>query len=194
MGPRLFNPANLFSFLRISLVPLFAGLMLQGHLGAAFWVYAAAALTDWVDGWMARRFGWTTPLGAMLDPLGDKLVVLSAVLMLAALKQIPAWIAVLALAREILMISGMLLLARYAGQNTIKNAVHSTTFGKTASALVMACLCLALAGAAGLLNQAWHTGILWGLGAAVVVNFISGLDYAAAGFRLYARLQKGEKP
>ena len=194
MPAPLFNPANLFSLARILLVPLFVWLTLEDYHVAALWVFVFASLTDWVDGWLARRFGWVTPLGVVLDPIGDKLVVLSASIVLAALKEIPAWMAAVAVGREVLMVSGIVLLATYADKNNIRRAVNSTIFGKVCSALVMAGLALVLAHLAGLFPPGWERPLEWGLGTALVLNFVSGVDYAVAGFRYYGHYRDEEKP
>src|SRR6185369_897592 len=73
-----YNPANLLSLGRVTLVPVFVVLMKEGRELAAFACFFAASLTDFLDGWVARRFGWQTRLGEFIDPLGDKMLTLSA--------------------------------------------------------------------------------------------------------------------
>lgn len=97
---------NLLTLLRILAIPL-VGWLLSNPGPEAAWiamfVYLAASLTDFLDGWIARRFGLVTPLGKLLDPLADKLLVISALIMLAVLDRkpdIPGWILVVIVGRE----------------------------------------------------------------------------------------------
>ena len=97
---------NLLTLLRILAIPLVGWLLT--HPGpreawTAMFVYLVASLTDFFDGWIARRFGLVTALGKLLDPLADKLLVISALLMLAVLDRkpgIPGWILVVIVGRE----------------------------------------------------------------------------------------------
>lgn len=97
---------NLLTFLRILAIPLLGWLLtFPGRRAAwtAMFVFLAASLTDILDGWIARRFGLVTALGKLLDPLADKLLVISALLMLAVLDRqpgIPGWILVVIVGRE----------------------------------------------------------------------------------------------
>ncbi|MSP73791.1 MAG: CDP-diacylglycerol--glycerol-3-phosphate 3-phosphatidyltransferase [Myxococcales bacterium] len=67
----------------------------------AAWLYSAATLTDFFDGWLARRWGLETVMGRFLDPLADKLIVMSMLIMLVPLHRVPAWMVVVVLTREI---------------------------------------------------------------------------------------------
>ena len=97
---------NILTFLRILAIPLLGWLLTHpgpGWAWTAMFVYLAASLTDFFDGWIARRFGLVTALGKLLDPLADKLLVISALLMLAVLPRqpgIPGWILVVIVGRE----------------------------------------------------------------------------------------------
>lgn len=97
---------NLLTLLRILAIPLLGWLLTYpGERAAwtAMFVYLAASLTDVLDGWIARRFGLVTALGKLLDPLADKLLVISALLMIAVMDRepgIPGWILVIIVGRE----------------------------------------------------------------------------------------------
>lgn len=97
---------NLLTFLRILAIPLVGWLLTYPgprQAWTAMFVYLAASLTDFLDGWIARRFGLVTTLGKLLDPLADKLLVISTLLMLAVLDRkpdIPGWILVIIVGRE----------------------------------------------------------------------------------------------
>ena len=97
------NVPNLLTFGRILIIPLFIYLAYQANPLASLLagaLFAIAAITDVVDGWLARRLGLVTVIGKFLDPLADKLIVLAAMVMLVRLGRFPAWVAILLLSRE----------------------------------------------------------------------------------------------
>src|SRR5437016_10387744 len=113
----LLNAPNLMTLGRIALVPLFLYLLAyenrrNSFLAAA--IYAGCALSDWVDGWLGRVSNKVTTLGKFLDPLADKVIVLSALVMLVRLGRAPLWVVVVILAREFL-ISGVRTIAAAEG-------------------------------------------------------------------------------
>lgn len=97
---------NLLTFLRILAIPVVGWLLTYPgprQAWTAMFVYLAASLTDFLDGWIARRYGLVTTLGKLLDPLADKLLVISTLLMLAVMHRepgIPGWILVIIVGRE----------------------------------------------------------------------------------------------
>ncbi|MGF1468574.1 MAG: CDP-diacylglycerol--glycerol-3-phosphate 3-phosphatidyltransferase [Sandaracinaceae bacterium] len=124
---------NLLTLLRIALIPLVLWLVWLGTPRASFWgamVYALSAITDFVDGWLARRWGEVSLLGAFLDPLADKLLVMALLVLLVDLGRAPAWAVIVILARElavtslraIAMSQGLSLAARASGKE--KTAVQ----------------------------------------------------------------------
>jgi len=100
------NLANALTLSRVLLVPVLAYLLAHGEYRPALWVFLAAGLSDALDGFVARRFNQITRVGAILDPLADKFVIVSAVLMLAWLDLLPPLIAVLVIARDITIVGG----------------------------------------------------------------------------------------
>ncbi len=107
LAARLRHVPNLLTLVRIAAIPLVVWLLSDPSrrtADIAFVVYCAASLTDFFDGYIARRYGLTTALGQLLDPLADKLLVVSALVMLALLDRtpsIPAWLLVLIIGREL---------------------------------------------------------------------------------------------
>lgn len=113
----LFNLPNLLTMGRIVAIPLVMLLIWRGEpkdCVYAGWLYSAATLTDFFDGWLARRQGLVTVMGKFLDPLADKLVVMAMLVMLVALHRVPAWLVVLILARE-MTINGLRSIASVEG-------------------------------------------------------------------------------
>ena len=105
-------PLNLptaFTWLRILLIPVFVGvyylpdawLAPAGKNWLAMSVFAIAAITDWLDGYLARKLGLASAFGAFLDPVADKLMVASALIVLVALGRAEAWLAIIIIGREI---------------------------------------------------------------------------------------------
>lgn len=95
---------NILTFLRIVLIPPVMWLMLEETPVANFFatiLFTVAAVTDWLDGWLARRQGLESLLGKLLDPLADKLIVNAVLVLAAELGRIPGWFVVLLLSREI---------------------------------------------------------------------------------------------
>lgn len=106
MRTGLLNLPNLLTLGRIGAIPLLLILMLFDTPAAGFWaaaVFTLASLTDWIDGWLARRWQVVTVLGKFLDPLADKLIVMAALIMLIPMGRLPAWAVFLILAREMIV-------------------------------------------------------------------------------------------
>jgi cardiolipin synthase len=72
----------------------------------ALGLFIVAGLSDGLDGWIARRFNWTTTLGAMLDPIGDKLLMTTSYLLLGWLGDLPAWLVILVILRDVIIVTG----------------------------------------------------------------------------------------
>ena len=101
VSDRVFTLPNVLSMLRLVGVPLFLWLILAGHDGWALAVLALSGVSDYLDGKIARRFGLVSRVGQLLDPLADRLYILSTLLGLAWREIIPWWLVVVLLAREV---------------------------------------------------------------------------------------------
>jgi len=102
----LLNLPNLLTLARIAAIPLLVVIMLDDSREASIWaaaLFGAAAATDFIDGWLARKWGVVTVLGKFLDPLADKLIVMAALIMLIPYDRVPAWAVFLLLAREMVV-------------------------------------------------------------------------------------------
>lgn len=106
MEARFFNLPNAITLLRIFLIPIFILLLISPSpfkaIVAAL-VFCLASLTDWLDGYIARRSGQITKLGILLDPIADKLLIASALILLVDMDRIPSWIAVVIIGREMVV-------------------------------------------------------------------------------------------
>ena len=90
-------------------VPVIFWLLLNDHPQIAFYVFLAAGVSDGVDGYLAKRFKWTSELGAYLDPLADKILIVSIYIALAVSAQIPLWLVIAVVSRDILILLAVLL-------------------------------------------------------------------------------------
>jgi cardiolipin synthase len=109
-GSATFTLANFITFLRLCAVPVAVWLVLRGEFLAAFWLFAAAGASDALDGWLARRNG-PTRLGAMIDPIADKALLVSMFVTLAVVHVLPDWLAILVVFRDVVIVGGVLALS-----------------------------------------------------------------------------------
>ena len=121
------NAPNYLSLARILAIPALVIVMLTDFEErdlVAFAIFAFASLTDWLDGWLARRKKMVTVLGQLLDPTADKLLIASAIICLVDLGRVPAWAAIIIIGREI-AVTGFRAMASSKGVN-----IPASAFGK----------------------------------------------------------------
>jgi CDP-diacylglycerol--glycerol-3-phosphate 3-phosphatidyltransferase len=164
--------ADQLTLARAASVPLVVALFAVDFQGHDYWatgVFAVAMATDWFDGRIARRQGRTSPLGSLLDPIADKLLVLATLIVLIDQGVFDAWMVAAIVARE-LLISGLRLAAIERG--VVITARDLGKWKTWAQALA--------AGIGGLeAGGAWDADIAkWALVVALVLTWVSGLDYA----------------
>jgi CDP-diacylglycerol--glycerol-3-phosphate 3-phosphatidyltransferase len=170
------NPANLVTFARIGMIPIFMIFMYlagnESQMSIASWLalatYSIASLSDYLDGYLARRFNTITPLGQFLDPLADKLLVAAALMALIAFKGFPLWAAALIVFREVAIVA--LRSAAMSRGNAMPASRHAKH--KTSVQLVMVLAWLFPRRGANVLVQ---DVLVYG---AVLITVISGLRYA----------------
>lgn len=97
------NIANKLTLLRIIMIPLFVFLLLEGYSLWALIVFASAAFTDFLDGYLARKYNLITNFGKFMDPLADKLLVTSALVCFVQLGLLNAWVVIIILSREFIV-------------------------------------------------------------------------------------------
>jgi cardiolipin synthase (CMP-forming) len=100
---------NLITLARILLTPLFIIFLIQGRYKQALWVFLLAGLSDMADGLIARAWQQKSPLGALLDPLADKLLMGSSFITLSIYRLIPPWLTVIVLSRDVVLVLGVVL-------------------------------------------------------------------------------------
>ena len=100
---------NLITLGRILLVPVVVWAITAGEMRVAFVLFLAAGITDAVDGFLAKRFGMATELGAYLDPLADKAMLVSIYVALGITDAVPRWLVILVVSRDIMIVSAVIL-------------------------------------------------------------------------------------
>ena len=108
--------ANWLTILRIVLIPVFVLLLVYRRPGVALLVFSLAALTDMLDGYVARRRGSQSRLGAFLDPMADKLLLTASFITLTQLKFLPPWITIVVISRDVILVVGALLIHMLGGR------------------------------------------------------------------------------
>jgi cardiolipin synthase (CMP-forming) len=172
------NIPNLLTLARILLVPVAIWLIISNAYAAAFFVLVAAGVTDALDGFLAKRFGWTTQLGAYLDPLADKLLLVSTFIALGLQLLLPAWLVIMVVTRDILIVSAVLLSA-VIGENL---EVRPVAISKLNTVVQIALALLILAGAGFSFD--------WQIAQMVATYATALLTVASAGVYLWGWLQR----
>ena len=132
MASRILTPANQITILRLAFIPVFAILVVDQRYRGALAVLSAAALSDVVDGTVARLLKQETPLGAALDPIADKLLMTTAYLTLAFRDVLPWWLTILVISRDAAIIITTLLISLVAGYRPFRpsNLGKASTVGQ----------------------------------------------------------------
>lgn len=166
---------NALCILRMLLVVPIAWLLSAGEYQLTLWVFALAGLTDGLDGFLAKRFGWTSELGKILDPLADKTLLVSVFITLAALGIVPMWLAITAVLRDVTITAGAI---SYNALYGYPNG-NPTLISKINTGCQILYLLLAVAAKAGAdsFDSVADTALIV-LGALVfVTTVVSGIDY-----------------
>lgn len=173
---------NAISFMRILLIAPILLLIIAGEYGTALMLFVIAGGSDGVDGYLAVKFGWQTRLGALLDPVADKLLVTGMFITLASMDLIPVWLTTIVILRDVVIFGGAI------AYNYLIEPVQGepSQVSKLNTALQLLFLLFVLSRA----GFGWPDEItITLLGAAVLVTVvISGVDYV---WRWSGRARKG---
>nr|WP_323742878.1 MULTISPECIES: CDP-alcohol phosphatidyltransferase family protein [unclassified Rathayibacter] len=186
---RIWTVPNVLSMVRLALVPMFLVLVVSGEDALALLTLVASSLTDYLDGWIARRFDQMTRLGRLLDPAADRLYIFATVLGLASRGLVPWWLVAVLLARDLLLIVLAVILANH-GYGPLP--VHH--LGKFATFCLFYALPLIMLGQAfpdlapGSLPLAWAFA-LWG----AFLYWWAGIVYAIQTRHLVLGVRGGER-
>ncbi len=193
MGP--LTTANKITIARIIMVPLFVLSLIEytasgrdGFRWLAIGVFFLAAVGDGVDGWVARRFNQRTEMGALLDPLADKLLLVLGLVVLsldhgARLDRVPLWLTITVLARDVMLLVLLVLVNYLVGRGTVRPHL----VGKLATVLQMTCVLWALlrldAGA-----------LYWWAAGAAACTAVSGFIYLGDGIAMLRQPKPASPP
>ncbi len=169
------TPANQLTLLRMFLIPAFVILVVYGYLGWALTVFVTAGITDALDGVIARRSGQKTTLGAWLDPMADKLLLVSTFIVLTLpglglANRLPIWLTVLIISRDVGIVLTVAIVKLAVGRRTFQPSIY----GKTATATY-----IVTAVAAMIFNYRGYHSVIVDLGivASLAITLISGFHY-----------------
>ena len=138
------NLPNLITIARILLVPVVVWAIASREMQIAFLLFLIAGVSDAIDGFLAKRFGMSSELGAYLDPLADKVLIVSIYIALGITEAIPRWIVILVVSRDILIIGGVML-AWFLGKAVRVKPVLVSKLN-TVAQIALACVVLAALG------------------------------------------------
>ncbi|HME06987.1 MAG TPA: CDP-diacylglycerol--glycerol-3-phosphate 3-phosphatidyltransferase [Bryobacteraceae bacterium] len=175
------NLPNTLTLARIFLVPLLVAALVQQNFYfswngqrmlanefLALIVFLAAAATDLLDGYLARRWGQVTTVGTLLDPIADKLLISSALIALVEIHRVPAWMVILIVGREF-AVSGLRSIAAAEGYT-----IHASELGKTKMAIQVLAISLVIIG---IHYPAWNPAALISMWGALIFAMLSAVDY-----------------
>lgn len=190
---KLMNLPNVLTLARIAAVPIVVVLMMFESKENCFWaaaIFSLAAITDWLDGYLARKWQIVTVLGKFLDPLADKLVVMGALIMLIPHDRVPAWAVFVILARE-MVVTGLRSIASSEGI-----VIAASSLGKYKTIFQM----VAIIGLLLHYKYYWFFGVqldflhpsmhntgLFFFYVSLVLTIWSGVDYFAKFFKVFAK-------
>ena len=166
---------NLLSLLRMGIIPLFVIAMLNGQPGRALLLFVVAGVTDALDGLIARFWNQSSVLGMYLDPMADKLLLVTAYVMLSVpslnpVSSIPVWVTVLVIARDVLIVVVALVLHLAQGVGRFP----PTLLSKLNTVLQVSTVIVVLATASWPRLEGFATGLIF---AVPIFTLLSGLDY-----------------
>lgn len=168
---------NILTLIRILLTPLFVILLLKGMYTAALLVFAMAGITDGLDGFVARYFDQRTVLGAYLDPVADKLLLITAFVGLAVQKIIPGWVTVIVITRDLIICLGIAIITLTEKSYEVSPSIIS----KCTTVVQIATVLLTLLGfqVVGILSL--RDAFFW---ITAIITTLSGLHYIYIGMQI----------
>lgn len=188
------NLPNLLTLLRIFFVPLLVAALLAEDLGVnwarlvpvsrelfALGIFLAAAATDLIDGYFARRWRQVTTVGTLLDPIADKLLISAALISLVEIQRVPAWMVILIIGREF-AVTGLRSIAAASGF-----MIHASDLGKTKMVTQVAAIALVIGGIRWPQLVEYGRFAMW---AVVVFGFVSAVGYFA---KFWRKVDEGVK-
>lgn len=171
------NLPNYITLFRVILIPFFINLMIYGYYREALLVFVVACITDALDGMIARLTKKKTQLGAFLDPMADKLLIVSAFVTLVLLGKLPVWLVIIIVSRDMILIMGSLII--YFTTHNLK--IEPSIIGKITTAMQFVTVTLALV----LITYGTEIGLMTILQWTTAgVTLASGVQYVMRGMKM----------
>ncbi len=171
------NLPNYITLLRIILIPFFINLMIYGYYGSALIVFVVACVTDALDGMIARLTKSKTELGAFLDPMADKLLIVSAFVTLVLIGLLPVWLVIIVVSRDVILVLGSIAIYFTGHQFTARPSI----IGKATTVMQFVVVTLSLV----LKNFGTEMGLMSFLHWTTAgFTLASGIQYVARGARI----------
>ena len=171
------NLPNIFTLIRILLIPLFVILIINKSFWWALFVFAMAGITDGIDGLIARITHQRTELGAHLDPIADKLLISAGFITLAIIEMLPSWLAVIVITRDVIILLGILVMIL----TNYRPKIQPSLISKVTTSLQMATILLVLMANYGIFFK--HLSIITIYGT-TLFTVLSGFHYIYIGTRI----------
>jgi cardiolipin synthase (CMP-forming) len=171
-SPQHLNLPNLITLGRVILVPIVFWLLVSGQTQLAFLAFVLAGVSDAVDGFIAKRFGLSTELGAYLDPLADKLLIVSIFVALGVRGALPSWLVIAVVSRDILIVVGVML--SWLLDKPVRISPLAVSKANTVAQIVLAGVVLADDGF-GLGLEALRIGLVWVAGVLTIASLYAYL-------------------
>jgi cardiolipin synthase (CMP-forming) len=178
------NLPNLISLGRLLLVPLAIWLIVRSRYGAAFWVFVVAGVSDALDGFIAKHFDCRTRLGALLDPIADKTLLVSVYVALGWANQLWTSLVILVVFRDIMIVGGFLLMQAFAAQKRYDPLYISKI--NTGLQIALVAFVLARLG----LGADWGNIDIVLSYAVIATTILSGLSYVLRWTRILSRSEQ----
>lgn len=170
----LLNTPNVLTLCRLLLIPIFLAMLSKRRFSYALYLFCLAALTDALDGTVARWFDSKTEIGAYLDPFADKLLLLSAFVALTLESMLPGWLLGVVVIRDIVIVFGYFMLSFLTNERV---PVRPSYLGKASTFLQLFCVIGALAKISRVWPRDWYAMLYVTVG----VTALSGVHYAYRG-------------
>lgn len=178
------NIPNLITIFRILLVPFFIIYMIDERILASLVVFVVAGISDAADGFIARVFHKKSNIGAYLDPLADKILLIAAFITMAMFKMLPSWLAVLTVSRDVIILLGVLVLYLNSYPVKVKPSILSkaTTFSQVVTIMIILFdRCFNI--------QFFEIYLFW---LVALLTILSGLQYIKIGLTVLSKGMNGD--
>jgi cardiolipin synthase (CMP-forming) len=171
------NIPNLITILRILLGPLFVILLLRDQYMPALLVFTTAGISDGLDGFIARYYNQRTVMGAYLDPIADKLLLMAAYITMAVLELVPEWLTIIVISRDVMILTGIAIFTL----TKIKFEVRPSIVSKFTTFTQIATIFVALLSTSFAIVGVVKPALFW---ITVIITIISGLHYIYKGVNI----------